>query len=404
MRYMLFVLNKNKCRILFIFTLWLSFQINAYAATNKFDLHGFIAQGLVQHSNNNFVNDDDNISAKLTEIGLNASYQLSDTVRLAGQAVYLNGGNRYPEGARIDYLLVDWSAYSSEHWQTNIYLGRYKNYHWLYSSTRDVPLDRPSIILPQSVYFDGTRDMSVGGDGIALNSKYSSERLGELDVNFSTGTSPLTRENVTSTLGERAKGKLRYDKDFQASLYWQPSLSFWRFGVAFTGADFTYQPETNDAFMPGKLSLERFYINTDYHAEKWSLSAELLQEKLSLMGLFQPLSFRETVGQGGFIQANYKLNKDFKFSLKYERYFADKDDKSGNALNETSFGTIPSYFGYQHDTMLGFSYSLGRACTLKFEHHWYQGTARLTPLISPDPLTNNKKHWQLSAMQFVFWF
>jgi len=143
--------------------------INVEATEQDFQFHGFIAQGVIDVEGSNFVNDDGALSPKLTEVGLNGSYQLSDNLRLAGQVAYLNGGNRYEEAVRVDYALLDWSFYDSLSWQANLYLGRFKNNHWLYSSSRDIPFARPSIILPQSVYFDGFRDISVGADGGGFN-------------------------------------------------------------------------------------------------------------------------------------------------------------------------------------------------------------------------------------------
>jgi hypothetical protein len=35
----------------------------------------------------------------------------------------------------------------------------------LYNTTRDVPFTRPSIILPQSIYFERTRNLTVSADG-----------------------------------------------------------------------------------------------------------------------------------------------------------------------------------------------------------------------------------------------
>lgn len=403
---MLFRLSRKTifCYRFTTFIMTLAFLTNVYADSKHLSINGFVAQGLIQSKNSNFVNDDNSFSLKLTEVGINTSYQLFDTVRVAGQAVYLNGGNRYPEGARIDYLLLDWSVYSSNEWQTNIYLGRVKNYHWLYSSTRDVPINRPSIILPQSVYFDGTRDMSVGGDGIAFTSKYSNEKFGGFDINLSSGTTTLNKKNVRSLLGELATGKVSYNQDLQYSLYWQPTLLPMRLGIASTSGDFDYISGNNDAFVSGNIKLNRYYINAEYHGEKWLLSAELLQEKLALDHIYSSGFYRKTVGEGGFIQASYQLNTDSKLLIKYERYYADKNDKNGTKLQQNSFGAIPHYFAYQHDFTLGASISLADNFEIQLEHHWYDGTARLMPLLMPNPIANNQAKWQLSALQLIFWF
>ena len=157
-------------------------SLHVGASDQDFQFHGFAAQGVIDVSGSDFVNNDGSLSPKLTELGINGSYQLSSNLRLAGQVVYLNGGNRYEEGVRVDYALLDWSAYESANWQANIYLGRFKNNHWLYSSPRDIPFARPSIILPQSVYFDGFRDIAVGGDGAAIKVSHSNDDCGDCDL------------------------------------------------------------------------------------------------------------------------------------------------------------------------------------------------------------------------------
>jgi len=377
---------------------------NESANDSKLQIHGFIAQGVIDVKGSDYVNDDEKPSFELTEIGINASYQLSSDVRLAGQAVYLNGGNRYADGVRIDYLLIDWSLFQSEHWKTNVYLGRFKNYHWLYSSTRDVPMTRPSIILPQSVYFDGTRDLSVGGDGIALASKYFDENIGELDFNLSSGRSPISDEQTRIMMGEQASGDLNFDEDLQASVYWRPHYSSWRFGVALTDADFSYDNKNTDQIFDGKLALERWYANAEYQGENWTFSAELLQEKMSVSGLFFPSLQRSTTGQGGFAQAQYQFSTELQFLMRYERYYANKDDKNGKKLEQMSFGLVPHYFGYQNNVTLGINYNISANLQFQLEHHWIKGTARLTPVITPDARVNENEYWQMSAAQLVYWF
>ena len=88
----------------------LLFPYMAIAADQNFQLHGFISQGVIDVEGSNFVNDDESLSAELTELGLNGSYQLNSTLRLTGQVVYLDGGNRYTKGIRVDYALLDWSV------------------------------------------------------------------------------------------------------------------------------------------------------------------------------------------------------------------------------------------------------------------------------------------------------
>jgi len=68
----------------------LLFPYMAIAADQNFQLHGFISQGVIDVEGSNFVNDDESLSAELTELGLNGSYQLNSTLRLTGQVVYFD--------------------------------------------------------------------------------------------------------------------------------------------------------------------------------------------------------------------------------------------------------------------------------------------------------------------------
>jgi len=381
------------------------FSNNIKAVEQDFQFHGFVAQGLIDVDGSDFVNDDASISPELTEIGINASYQLSSNFRLAGQVVYLNGGNRYAEGVRVDYALLDWSVYESLDWQANIYLGRFKNNHWLYSSSRDIPFARPSIILPQSVYFDGFRDIAVGGDGAAVKISHSNDDYGNFDFNFSYGTSPVSDKQAEIILSEFAQGSVKQDSDIQGSIYWQPAYSPWRFGVSYLDSDFSYQANDNgDLFFDGNFSFQFYTINTLYEGENWEFSGEIYQERFTTEGFYHPLHSKDPVGQGMYVQSRYKISNELTFLARYERFYSDRDDKNGERLEEESGGLIPAYFAYHRDTTVGLSYDFSSNLRLRFEYHWFQGAGRLTPVVLPNPQVNDSKNWQLWAVQLMYWF
>ena len=374
------------------------------AAEQNFQLHGFISQGLIDVDGSNFVNDDESLSAELTELGLNASYQLSSTLRLTGQVVYLDGGNRYAKGGRIDYALIDWSVYDSSNWQTNVYLGRNKNNHWLYSSTRDIPFARPSIILPQSVYFDGFRDIAVGGDGIALKVSHSDD-YGDFDINLSYGSSVISDEQAEMILSKFALGKVKQDYDVQASIYWQPTFSSWRFGLSLLKSVFSYQENTDfDLFTDGDFSFQFYTVNALYEGENWEFSGEIHQNKFTTEGFRTSDFYNSSIGQGFYLQSRYKINKKFTLLTRYEHFYLDKNDKNGKELEESTGGLVPAYFGYHRDTTVGLVYDFSSDISLRLEYHWFQGTGRLTPVVLPNAQVNDSKNWQLWAAQLMYWF
>ena len=385
-------------------TLYL-FSINVEAAEQDFQFHGFIAQGLIDVDGSNFVNDDRSLSPELTEVGLNASYQLSSNFRLAGQVVYLNGGNRYAEGVRVDYALLDWLVFDSPNWQANIYLGRFKNNHWLYSSSRDIPFARPSIILPQSIYFDGFRDIAVGADGAAIKISHSDDDYGNFDFNFSYGSNPISDKQAEIILSEFAQGTVKQDFETQASFYWQPAFSLWRFGASYLDSDFSYQASDNvDLFFDGDFSFQTYSINALYEGESWEFSGEFHQSVFTTKGFYHPLYYKAPVAQRMYVQSRYKVSNELTLLARYENFYSDRNDKNGDKLEENSGGLIPAYFAYHRDTTLGLSYDFSSNLRLRLEYHWFQGAGRLTPVVLPNPKINDSKNWQLWAMQLMYWF
>jgi hypothetical protein len=86
-------------------------------------------------------------------------------------------------GIRIDYGFVDYTAISTESMDFGIRLGRTKNPLGFYNDTRDVPFTRPSILLPQSIYFDRTRNLGLASDGAQVYGE-SRNSWGDLNAQF----------------------------------------------------------------------------------------------------------------------------------------------------------------------------------------------------------------------------
>ncbi|TYK64210.1 hypothetical protein [Colwellia echini] len=391
--------------LLSMFSVFAVYADESYIPTSSqdFQLHGFIAVGLIDVDGSDFVNYDGEPSTDLTEIGLNTSYQLTDKVRLAAQVVYLNGGNRYAKGLRIDYALLDWSAYTDELWQANIYLGRFKNNHWLYSSSRVVPFARPSIILPQSVYFDGFRDIAVGSDGAYIKVSHNNDELGNFDFSLSYGKSPISEKQTEILLGHGALGKTIQDYELHGSVYWQPTFSQWRFGLSILNSDFHYKEnETFDFFYNADFNFQFYTVNAMYEGEYWEFSGEVYQQRFVTDGFYAPGFHKDSTGQGYYGQTRYKLTPNLTLLARYENFYLDKDDKDGKILQATT--GIPYYFAFNNDVTLGLAYEFSSNMEVRVEYHWVEGGGRLTPVVVPNPLINNSEKWTISAIQFMYWF
>lgn len=378
-------------------------QLPPLIASESLQWHGYIAQGLMRSADSNFVNNDGAISAELTEFGVNSTWQIDSTLRLAGQMMYLDGGNRFQRGARIDYLFLNWTAVSEMDWQLDLYVGRYKNMHWLYSATRDVAITRPLIVLPQSIYFDAFRDIAVGSDGVAVTSTHNLD-IGELELQWSLGATPVPKEQSQRVISTLINGNTEQDFVHQLSAYLRPQGSKSQWGISLLDSDFNYRRVMEDMFADGDFTVQRVILNWRYSAENWELSSEMFQERVSVFGFYAPGVERTQFGQGAYLLGRYNWSAKTALYLSYDHFYANKDDKDGSLLPQQSGGLIPSYFGYQRDTAVGLSYDIQNNLRLKMEYHWNTGTGRLGPNVVPDIVVNRSRHHELWAVQLMYWF
>lgn len=365
--------------------------------------HGFAAQGVIQSADSNFVNDDGAISFDLTEVGLNTSYRISSKLRVSAQGVYINGGNRYDEGARIDYLFLDYQLLNSNNWQLNVHLGRYKNYHWLYSATRDVPHTMPTNVLPQSTYFDAFRDISLGSDGISMAAQ-NLNTFGEWDFRWSYGKSHISQRQTANLLSDFATGRLTHDYDTQMSMTFRPLGSGTSIGLSVLDTDFSYAAGEGDLFIDGTANLQRIMLSLSFSGEYWEVNGEILRERSIYRDLVLEGITNDTFSEGAYVQGRYFVTPTFTLLARADIFDLDVKDRSGIERETNSGGNIPRYFGYMDQATVAAAWDFSSNWRVRAEYHRVKGRARLAPVFVVDMVTNDSKYWDIWAVQVIYWF
>lgn len=370
------------------------------ATTNGINWHGFIAQGVMQAQDNSFINKEGDVSFRLTDIGLNASYDITSKLRTAAQVIYINGDNRYPEGVRLDYLLLDWTLVENDTWNSNLLIGRYKNSHWLYSSTRDIPHATPSVILPQSVYFDAMRDAGLRVQGVGWHTNYLSP-YGTVDFKLSLGTNDKQHNTSQHALCAKAAGDIEIERSWLTSIGFSPLSELWSTYISYTDVDFGYSASSNEPYVDSDMHLERTMFGIIYSGERYEIATELFQEKLTIDD-FLFTGFRgESTAQGAYIQYRHFISDSLVGLLRFDTYDKNKDDRSGSLLPQVG---IPAHFGFMDDLTAGLQWNIARNLSLQLEYHYVEGTGRIGPIIVPNTKNNPEKYWDIWALQLMYWY
>ncbi len=373
------------------------------AVADTVSWHGYLSQGITQSVDSEFMTDDGDITAELTELGLNGRYEYDQRLAIVGQVVYLDGANRYTQGGRLDYLFVDITLPEMASWSGHLHLGRFKNQHWLYSATRDVPHTRATAVLPQSVYYDGFRDIALGSDGALLNMNRLTE-TGSWEINWSYGRSSISREQTKAYLGVDARGQAKQDFVHQFSMYWQPPSMNWRFGVSLLDSDFRYEPAPVDNLFKGESEIFRTMVSMEYYSENWELSAELIRERQRDTGAFAPNYINSRISEGGYVQLRYLFNDQLSGLIMRDTYDLNRNDRDGEQLMAQTGGMVPAYFGYMDTTTVGVRWDMAPNWRLQAEHHWVRGGARVKGLFDPRTQLSTHPEWRMWAVQLMYWF
>lgn len=357
----------------------------------KLQIHGFATQGIVSSTDNHFYGDSDNsISFNFREIGINASYRPRPDLQFSSQVIQLDAGSVNESGLLLDYALVDYTIYTNEATQLGVRLGRVKNPFGLYTPTRDVAFTRPSIILPQSIYFDKARSIALSSDGAGVYFNRESG-LGAINVDMVVGKANVDRGSEATFIRKDEPGEMKSDKPSRLMriMYTTPND---RLRLAFTAAniDLNYKEASHEVDPNLFVHLDPKIISAQYSHEKWELTAEYTQMKSSITRNFAP-NFSNVI-EGYYVQGSYQLTPSLQAVVRYDASFNNKSDRDGKKLSATT--GLPSHMFFAKDWMLGLRYDVTPTFMVRGEWHRIDGTGWLSSLDNPNPREMERK-WDM---------
>ncbi len=400
-------LKSNNCKQLclyFLLTVWTtsSQAVQTDLWSNAFQIHGFLTQGYVNTTANSFFGDSEDGSFEFRELGVNSSYRFNPQLMVSAQLLSRTAGEMYDGSLNLDYAQVDYTPYSGEAGRMGAILGRFKNPFGFYNDTRDVASTRPSIFVPQVIYWDRVRNMVLSNDGGMFYADLHSD-LHSLYFKLFAGKTPID-ENV-----EKAYLITAFEPDLtQSGLTKGGRLLYeWDGGVfrlALSGATLDLSGNMVGPFGPleGTIDIDYWIASAQYNRGPWSLTAEYMNEPIDYQGFNDLMDVGNTTVDGYYLQGNYRFSADWELLARYEEAHFDKNDKDGTATSQNILGTHP----YNHFTKMwtvGVLWEPTDSLMLRAEYSRVDGTIFLSNMENPN-LLETERNWNMLTLLVSYSF
>lgn len=330
-------------------------------------IHGFASQGFVHTDDNNWLTmETSNVgSGEFSELGVNASTQLTDKLRIGAQLYDWNLG-----GLGSWYPQLDWAyaQYKLKPW-FGVRGGRVKTVLGLYTDTQDLDFLHPYALLPQNIYPIDLRDFTIAHDGgdvfgdIPLGTKYGTLSYtaygGHHSVSQHDGYAYLFKsDDITfgSTAGVQYGGDLR----------WHTPLKGLLVGTSRENLDYNsnYTVNLSTGPVPIRASDNSDWINQFYGQYSWNkllIDAEFRRE-WDDNGVLHVSEFQMNI-HAWYVAGAYRVVKRLQLASYYSRYWA------GFPLAYVQ----PAGTGEINDKVVTGRYDINRFFNLKIEGHFMAG-------------------------------
>jgi len=373
---------------------------------DDFQAHGFLSQGYFLTSDNRlFGTSDTGGSFDYTEAGLTGSWTPDTNFRMAAQVLFRRAGSGHEHDMELDFGILDYSFFSTADYRLGLRLGRFKVPYGFYNDTRDVLFTRPTILLPQSIYPDQTRDLSISADGGLIYGDYRDE-WGNLTLELGVGIPRgETLDSELGILGDDYPGQTHSKLSYIGRLGYELWDGKFRMAISSARVDTRYDPVdrqffSSDDLLAGKDIFKPVVFSTQYNQEKLSLTAEYAIRSVKDTGFGEEFD-KDITGESYYLQAEYRFANDWVAIVRYDALYNDRDDRSGNKFQAAT--GYPAYIQFAKDWTFGLRYYVNPSFLIAAEYHYINGTAWLPIQDNPDSFDLDQR-WHLFALMAGFRF
>ncbi len=373
--------------------------LSTSAQAMDWQVHGFASQGYLNSNGNSFYGNSREGTWLLREAGVNLSWRPEPRLSFAVQGLLRQAGEHDAPPLTLDYAFLGLTLTSSLDHQGELLLGRVKLPLGFYNETRDVAVTRPSILLPQSIYFDRTRDLALSADGLMWLSDYQGG-AGRWQVKFGLLRPRIKDREVEFALfNQDLPGELEPGALWIGKIQYESDMGGWRAALSTLRADGRYPGSSTLA--AGRVQFLPMVVSLALERERLGLTGEFALRPVRYRGFAaSPFEGRDVTGESYYIQGTWRIGRRLKILGRYDHLMVDRSDADGRRYAQET--GEPAHRRYARDWTVGLSLDWSNNWRLQVERHWIDGTAWLTSrdLAQSDLM----RRWRLWALMLAYRF
>ena len=366
-------------------------------------IHGFLGQGYLKSSDNNFLGNSEEGSYEFNEMGINLVVPLTDELRFGFQFFSRDIGEYGNNEVTLDWAFL---AYEWQDW-LKFRVGKVKMPFGLYNGQRDADMLRTSVLLPQTVYPEGIRDFVVAFNGVDIYGTLDLKGGGDLEYDVFGGTINMSPDSpFLSNLSYSVAADLQTkgidfsaliadtdidlnDIDFDTyhmeggQLIWNMPIGGLRAGVTYLQLAGGISLGTSST----DLSMDLSVFSAEYERGPLLMAAEYLKFGGELE--FHSIPSYEIDLEGWYGSLSWRIKDWLSVGASYGEYYPISDDKDGDSFVAAG---LRDYYAWQKDAAISLRFDINEYWAIKLETHFMNGVALCNLSENPEIMDEN---WNL---------
>lgn len=350
--------------------------------------HGFISQGYIKSTANNYLGNSQEGSYDFTEAGLNVRKVFTNRIDVGAQLFARKFGPTENFNAKFDWFYAN---YQHSNWM-KFKVGRIKIPFGLYNDLSDIDAARVPILLPQSIYPAQNRNYLLAHNGAQVYGFGSLGKFGSFGYHLYGGSIHLDTPAVTNT----ALIVTQYDVPhlLGARVLWETPIEGLRTAFTAQNLDLKFKANQNGSPVSGEVPVTQIVGSTEYTIRRrLTLASEYHRQYVKLQSI-PTTAFNQTstISERYYVMANYQLTEFWAPGIYFSRLNANLSRRAGRENR-------------QSDLALYVRYDFTSNWLIKLEGHWMEGTAGLTTALNDsNPLSSLNNHWLVFLVKTTAYF